>query len=223
MENKEKKKSRLVFVIIVLLLLVVFVVAEWSIFSPGFDKTKDSSEEKTVNRQLKSDEDEEEKEEKTEEEKDKEDLADRIEGKYNKAYLQEIIETDKVMSERQFDMCGYECMDYWYTSRNNDDDDVCYDEFSYYVFEDEKTAKKAFKKCKESWIDRETDSGDNYVQGWEGGVCDAEVEIFIYQTDNMIITTELLVISAWAVGPEDEAAYAPVNHYYRKDFIMSHF
>lgn len=49
-------------------------------------------------------------------------------------------------------------MNYWYTSHDWDDD-LCYDELSYFVFKNEKSAKKAFNTMKKNWIDRETDHG----------------------------------------------------------------
>lgn len=145
-----------------------------------------------------------------------------VKGKYTRESLLKKISSDKKMGEHLVQIGGYDCMNYWFTSHNWEDD-LCYDELSYYVFKDKKSAKKAFKAMKESWIEQETDSGKNYAQGWEADVMDAEVEVFIYQTENMIISTELQVVSGWSepeYGEEDNSAVA---FYYRKDFIKDHF
>lgn len=160
--------------------------------------------------------------EKQEEEKEKADFEKKVRGKYTKEQLVAIISSDLKMADRLVKIGGSDCMNYWYASHNWDDD-LCYDELSYYVFENKKSAEKAFKTMKENWIETETDSGKNYVQGWESGVLDAEVEVFIYQTDNMIITAELQVVSGWAEpedGPDENSA---VSFYYRKDFIIENF
>ena len=145
-----------------------------------------------------------------------------IHGKYTKEYLLQRISSDKKMAERLVIIGGYDCMNYWYASHDWDDD-LCYDELSYYVFKNERSAKKAFRAMKEDWIASETDSDRNYVQGWEAGVCDAEVEVFIYQTNNMIITAELQVVSAWAEPEAEEDGNPAVDFYYRKSFIEDNF
>lgn len=155
-------------------------------------------------------------------EKAKIDFEKSIKGKYTKDSLLNKIYSDRKMAEQLVIIGGYDCMNYWYTSHNWDDD-LCYDELSYYVFKDKKSAQKAFNTMKKSWIDRETDSGKNYVQGWEKDVLDAEVEVFIYQTENMIITTELQVVSGWAEPEAKEAGDSAVGFYYRKNFIKDNF
>lgn len=145
-----------------------------------------------------------------------------VKGKYTKESLLKIISSDQKMANRLVTMGGYKCMNYWYAGHNWDDD-LCYDELSYYVFKDNKSAKKVFKTIQKNWIDRETDSGTDYVQGWESGVLDAEVEVFIYRTDNMIITTELQVVSSWAEPEAGEGDNSAVSFYYRKDFIRDKF
>ena len=163
--------------------------------------------------------------EKQEKEKAKADFEESIKGKYTKEYLSKKIVTDRKMAERLVSMGGYDCMNYWYASHNWDDE-LCYDELSYYVFKDKKSAQIAFESMKESWIEAETDSGKNYIQGWEKDVMDAEVETFIYHTDNMIITAELQVVSGWAEpvdGEDGEDGNSTVGFFYRKDFIMDNF
>lgn len=162
-------------------------------------------------------------EKKQAEEKAKADFENSIKGKYKKEVLLKKINSDIKMSERLVKMGGYECMNYWYSSHNWDDE-PCYDELSYYVFKDNKSAEKAFDAMKENWIASETDSGRNYVQGWEADVMDAEVEVFIYQTNNMIITADLKVVSGWAepVAGED-VDNSSVSFFYRKDFIKDKF
>lgn len=157
-----------------------------------------------------------------EEEKAIADFEKSINGKYNKEYLSNKLVSDKKMANHLFTMGEYECMNYWYTSHDWDDD-LYYDELSYYVFKNQKAAKKAFNNIKESWIESETDAGKNYVQGWEAGVCDASVEIFIYQTDNMIITAKLQVVSAWSEPEYEDSDNSAVNFNYRKKFILDHF
>ena len=161
-------------------------------------------------------------EQKQEERKAIADFEKKIKGKYTKDYLLKKISSDKKMAEHLYQIAGYDTMNYWYTSHNLEDE-LCYDELSYYVFKDEKSAKAAFDSMKEEWIETETDSGKNYVQGWERGVLDASLEIFIYQTDNMIITTELQVVSEWAEPEDGEADNSSVGYYYRKDFIKKYF
>lgn len=145
-----------------------------------------------------------------------------VRGKYNREYLLSKIPSDIKLANRLVAMNGYDCMNYWCASHDWEDD-LCYDELSYYVFQNEGCAKKAFKELKESWIDRETDSGKNYAQGWETGVLDAEVEVFIYQTDNMIVTAELQVASGWAEPEDGDDSNSVVGFYYRKDFIKDRF
>lgn len=145
-----------------------------------------------------------------------------IHGKYTKEVLLRITSSDKEMAERLITVGGYDCMDYWYTSHNWDDE-PCYDELSYYIFENKRCAKEAFNAMAESWIDNKTDSGKNYIQGWESGVLDAEVEVFIYQIDNMIITTELQVVSGWSEPESAEEGDSAVEFYYRKKFILDNF
>ena len=159
---------------------------------------------------------------KQEEEKAIADFENSVRGNYNKEYLLKNIPADIKMAERLVKIGGYDCMNYWCTSHNWDDD-LYYDELSYYVFKNKKSAKKAFKALKESWIERETDSGSNYIQGWEAGVIDAEVEVFIYQTDNMIITAELQVVSSWHEPEDGEDSNSTAGFYYRKDFIKDKF
>jgi len=101
------------------------------------------------------------------------------------------------------------------------DDDLYYDECNYYMFMDNDSAQKAFEYMKENWIQDETDAGKKYIRGWEAGVCDASVEIYIYITNNMIITTEVQVVSEWSVDSPDYAP--PTNHQERVDFINKHF
>ena len=76
---------------------------------------------------------------------------------------------------------------------------------------------------KKNWIERETDHGKNYIQGWEADVLDAEVEIFVYQSENMIITAELQVSSSWREPENGEDGNSSVGFYYRKDFIKNNF
>ena len=97
--------------------------------------------------------------EKLQKEKAKADFEESIKGKYTKEYLSKKIVTDRKMAERLVSMGGYDCMNYWYASHNWDD------ELSYYVFKDKKSAQIAFESMKESWIEAETDSGKNYIQG----------------------------------------------------------
>ncbi len=157
-----------------------------------------------------------------EEERAVADFEKSVKGKYTKEYLQRMISSDRKMADRLISIGAYDCMNYWYASHDWDDD-LCYDELSYYVFKNERCAKKAFNTLKKSWIDRETDSGPNYIQGWEGGVLDAEVEAFIYQTDNMIITAELQVVSSWAEPVDEGDSNSAVNFYYRRSFIEDNF
>lgn len=159
---------------------------------------------------------------KQKEEKSIADFEKSIKGKYTKEYLRRIAASDKKMAEHLVKIGKYDCMAYFFTSHDWDDD-LCYDELSYYVFKNERSAKKAFKYIKENWIGSETDSAKNYVQGWEKDVLDASVEIFVYQIDNMIITAELQVVSGWT-EPEYGEDYDPaVSFYYRKSFILDNF
>jgi len=144
-------------------------------------------------------------------------------AKYTPESLAEIIGDLEKYSTRYFEIGEEKCLNYWFAGKKIEDEDR-YDECNYYLFEDKKSAKKAFNYMKEYWISNETDSGNTFIRGWEEGVCDASVEIFIYHTNNMIITAEVQVVSEWATPVDSDESYdAPVANYERIDFIKSHF
>ncbi len=76
-----------------------------------------------------------------------------------------------------------------------------YDGLCFYIFDSEADAKKAFAKT-EDWFMTLDDSGDNFRQGYLAGVCDAEIIEYEYLSGNMIIFTDLAVISCWGTAEE---------------------
>lgn len=145
--------------------------------------------------------------------------------KYTPETLSSKIVYDEKYTTRDFKIGDIECQSIRFSGKNTNND-LYYDKCNYYIFKNNKASQKAFNYMNDKWIESETDSGKNFVQGWEADVCDASVEIFIYLTENMIITTEVQVVSEWAM-PEDDTDdpfYAPpTNHKERVDYIKSHY
>ena len=74
----------------------------------------------------------------------------------------------------------------------------------FYVFDNEASANYVFFKCGRKWFQDGSEYGDNYVRGWLAGVCDAEIESYLYITGNMIIVADLQCVSCWAEEPPYE-------------------
>lgn len=146
-------------------------------------------------------------------------------GKYTLETLGEKIGDIEKYSSRETEIGKMKCLDIWFPGVKTDDD-LYYDECNYYIFKNNYSARKAFNYMKRNWIGKETDSGKNNVQGWEKGVDDASVEIYIQITQNMIITTEVQVTSEWTYfDSEDmETEYSsPSIHLGRVEFIKKNF
>ena len=114
---------------------------------------------------------------------------------YGKKELEEIVGSSLNERERKID--NYPCKEY-YTDNNSKYADV-----RFYAFDEKSNHDKIYKDMKSDWIGEITDEGENYIQGWENGVCDAAIEIFIYKSGNLIITTDIQVVSCWAESPDD--------------------
>lgn len=78
-----------------------------------------------------------------------------------------------------------------------------YDYLEFYIYDNEKKAKKAFDEIENTRFNSIYDSGSDYIYGDESDVYDAEIDWFVYRTGNMIITTEITVYSEWPVEPGD--------------------
>ncbi|MCQ2080326.1 MAG: hypothetical protein MJZ11_01620 [Lachnospiraceae bacterium] len=231
----KKLLDKLMLIVVAFLIMAALAGIGWYIITADLRETERKNKEDPVYQKVMAEMSEKEEAEKEQQEKLKKisdkklaeekaiaDFEDSVDGKYTKEYLLKKASSDKKMSRRLFKIGDYECMEYRYTSHNLDDD-LCYDELSYYIFEDEDCAEEAFETMKNEWIDQETDSGRHYIQGWEADVLDAEVEIYIYQTDNMIITTDLQVVSGWAEPEDGDDGNSAVSFYYRKSFIEDNF
>ena len=123
---------------------------------------------------------------------------------YDKARIEQI--TGLKMKERDTKLNKYECTEYFNYDTNTSD----YNKVSFYVFDDISTANKVYKQISKSWFNHVTDEGDNYIQGWLDGVCDASVEAFVYVKGNLIIYTEMTVQGCWECDIDD---YSPSTSY----------
>lgn len=128
-------------------------------------------------------------------------------------------------SSRDFTIGKEDCVNYWYAGPKINNG-IFYDECDYYIFDNNRSASKAFDFMKKNWIDNETDSGNNYVQGWEKGVCDASLEIYIHLTENMIITTYVQETVEWGtpddIDAQTESETSKINMN-SVDFIKNNF
>ncbi len=100
---------------------------------------------------------------------------------YSKEKLDEIVGVE--LRESEEEMCGYSCMEYW----NNRNTPTKFDDLRFFVFENQKAAKKVLKKIKKNSFREITDEGDGFVRGWLKGVIDADVEMYYYQHGNLIV------------------------------------
>ena len=87
-------------------------------------------------------------------------------GKYTTESLAAQIGSLEKYSSREFRIGNEKCLDIWFAGTKTNDD-LYYDECNYYIFKSKSSAGKAFNYIKKNWIDRETDSGTDFVQGWE--------------------------------------------------------
>ncbi len=121
-------------------------------------------------------------------------------NKNHKVYTREDLE--KIVGEELREWDGKysttPCMQYWL----NGNVDSKFKNIEFYVFKDERTAQKVFKEIKSSWIYSVTDEGDNYIQGWLNGVCDASIEGYYYISGNMIVYTDIECVSCWGDAEE---------------------
>ena len=82
--------------------------------------------------------------------------------KYSKEKLDEIVGVE--LRESEEEMCGYSCMEYW----NNRNTPTKFDDLRFYVFENQKAAKKVLKKIKQNSFREITDEGDGFVSSHGG-------------------------------------------------------
>lgn len=121
----------------------------------------------------------------------------------------------KNIGERDFEIGGQKCDNVYCTYIGNDPADRP----DYYIFKNEAAADKAFEYMRENWLGSTlTDEGDDYIQGWEMGVCDASIELLIFKNGNMIVTGEIQITSDW-VGPDGNVS--SVSHSKVKDYIFN--
>lgn len=117
---------------------------------------------------------------------------------YNKSDLDAI--TGVQLRESEDDMGEQECVRYW----NNRATPTIYDSMTFYVYQNEKKAKKALKYIKENAFKEITDEGDIFVQGWLADVFDAEIEAYYYVSGNLIVEAWVDGYSEWPISDEDE-------------------
>ena len=100
------------------------------------------------------------------------------------------------------------------------------DQVSYYIFDNDALAKEAFRNMPETMYGISVNEED-YLVGYDGGVCDAEIESLRYLDGNVIIYAELGVYSAWSCDSPDYAPplvdteimdYVLENHEYLRDY-----
>ena len=101
---------------------------------------------------------------------------------------------------RDFTMKGVNCVNVMPSKSSIDDH---FDYMDFYVFGSRADAEKAFKGTEE-WFRSIEDEGSDFHRGWLEGVCDADIEEYVYLTGNMIITVEMQCVSCWAVEVIDE-------------------
>lgn len=85
-----------------------------------------------------------------------------------------------------------------------------YEGLNFYIFETAGDAKKVFDSTEDQFMTID-ESGDNFRKGFLAGVCDAEIIEYEYLSGNMIIMTDLAVISCW--GTAEELASYPGPDY----------
>lgn len=122
-------------------------------------------------------------------------------------------EEDALVRE-DFQINNQECV---YVCYANTKTEVC-ERPEYYVFKNEKAARKAYEYMKEKWIGDVTEERENYIQGWEIDVCDACIETFIYLHHNMIITADVTLVGCW-IGPDEECT--TTKHSEVKQYILN--
>ena len=117
---------------------------------------------------------------------------------YDKSTLERIAGVE--LSENNRDLEDIPCM-YYSTWKVDDDNPLRY--ITFYVFDDEASANYVFARYGRKWFQDGSEYGEDYVRGWLEGVCDAEIESYLYISGNMIVSSELQCISCWA-EPVDE-------------------
>ena len=118
---------------------------------------------------------------------------------YNKLILERTVGCQLKENERELEKIP--CKSY-HVETTDVGDVLNYIDF--YVFDDEASANYVFLRCGRKWFQDGSEYGDNYVRGWQAGVCDAEIESYLYITGNMIIVADLQCVSCWAEEPPYE-------------------
>lgn len=120
--------------------------------------------------------------------------------KYSEKVLRENYGIDHLKySEREID--GITCKWYRVTGTNRVEPE---DYLEYYIFANERDAKDALESMREWLQDDVTDSGLDYVEGWERGVMDASIYVYLYRSKNMIVQSEA-VFGSFADTTMEEA------------------
>lgn len=98
----------------------------------------------------------------------------------------------------------------------------------YYVFSSNAKAEEAFQNI-EKWFEPGYSKGENYYEGWEQGVYDASVMLYIYLSDNVILRTEVSYGGDIDYGDNPPQEYLDKRkerdniYYYCKEFINKNF
>jgi len=100
------------------------------------------------------------------------------------------------------------------------------DRLSFYVFDNDAEARQAFHNMADTMYSISVNEEDRIV-GYDGGVCDAEIESLRFLDGNVIMYAQLGVYSAWAVNASDYAppktddeimGYVLEHHEYLRDY-----
>ena len=123
-------------------------------------------------------------------------------GKGNTTYTKEyVLQTAGLGGYyRESDLNEVPCI---YISQRTSTVDKHFDYMNFYIFDSASDSKTAYRETAK-WFSDIEEEGTDYRKGWLGGVCDAEVEEYVYITGNMIIIVEMQVVSCWA----DDYIYA---------------
>ena len=113
-----------------------------------------------------------------------------------------------------------------YLQLRTHDDDEKRDQVTYYIFDNDAIAQKAFENMPGNMYGISVNE-ENYVVGYDEGVCDAEIESLRYLDGNVIIYAELGVYGTWGCDTDDYVPpvrdteimdYILKNHEYLRDY-----
>ena len=133
-------------------------------------------------------------------------------GKFTKETLDRICGVELRQDDREIGKV--KCKYYW----NNRNVPTEFDDLRFYVFENNRSAKKAFNNIKKNYFTEIVDEGDDFVKGEEAGVVDASVVTYFYIHNNLIIKVDTEVYSEWAYNPDDPSTY-PEPYIIDQDYL----